>query len=212
MIKAIIFDIDGVLLDSNEILAGIYLKTAKELGLRIPTIPEILRLFGKEWDTIILTLWPGIDTRLFRKTYRGIGKTENVVTPPIDNAIETTKKLKNMGFKLAIVSARPESYTFEPLKKAGFDLELFNAIVSADDTKNHKPHPEPLLHACKRLNIEPKEAVYIGDSLVDYQSARDANLGFIAVLTGVIKEKEFRDNGVKDIIPSVSDLPKFLKL
>ncbi len=212
MIKAIIFDIDGVLLDSNNFLAEIYLKTAKKMNLRIPTVHEILRLFGKEWDTIIQTLWPGIDTELFKKTYIKLGNTENVVVPPVDNAIETTKELKNLGFKLAIVSARPEFYTVEPLKKSGFDLKLFDAVVSADDTKNHKPHPEPLLHACEKLNIEPKEAVYIGDSLIDYRSARDANLGFIAVLTGVIKEKEFRENGVKNIMSSVAELPKFLKL
>jgi HAD superfamily hydrolase (TIGR01509 family) len=210
--STIIFDVDGVLLESNTFLAELHQKTAKELGLRVPTMHEILRLFGKEWSTIIQTLWPGIDSENFKKTYSRVGNLENVVIPPIKNAVETTKKLKNSGFKLAIVSARPGVYVVEPLKKSGFDLELFDVVISADDTKNHKPHPEPLIHACRRLNINPKEAVYVGDSLLDYESAKSANLEFIAVLTGDVKEEEFRENGVKNIIPSVAELPKFLKL
>jgi len=62
------------------------------------------------------------------------------------------------------------------------------------------------------LNIDPKEAVYVGDALIDYESANSAKLEFIAVLTGDVKEEEFRKNGVKNIIPSVAELPKFLKL
>jgi HAD superfamily hydrolase (TIGR01509 family) len=210
MIKAIVFDIDGVLLDSNEVLAGVYLKAAKKLGLRIPTIQEILRLFGKKWSTIIQTLWPGIDIESFKKAYLRIGNVENIVIPPFDNAIETMKKLKDLGFQLGIVSSRPKFFTRKQLKKSGFNLEVFDAIISADDTKNQKPHAEPLVHACKRLDVKPEEAAYIGDCLIDYASAKNANLGFIAVLTGVIKEKEFRDNGVKSIILSVAELPKFL--
>lgn len=211
-ISTILFDVDGVLLDSNTFLAEIHRKTAKELGLRVPTIHEILRLFGKEWGTIIQTLWPGIDSENFKKTYTRVGNLENVVISPIKNAVEITKKLKNSGFKLAIVSARPEIYVVEPLKKSGFKLELFDVVISADDTKNHKPHPEPLIHACRRLNINPKEAVYVGDSLIDYESAKSAKLKFIAVLTGDVKEEEFRENGVKNIISSIAELPKFLKL
>jgi len=211
-IKTIIFDIDGVLLDSNIYLAKVHQKTAKEMGLRIPTIHEILRLFGKDWDSLIQTLWPGIDSENFKKTYSRVGNLENVTIPPIKKAVETIKELKILGFKLAIVSARPGFYTIEPLKKSGFDLELFDVVISADDTKNHKPNPEPLTHTCKRLNIDPKEAVYVGDALIDYESANSAKLEFIAVLTGDVKEEEFRNNGVKNIIPSVAELPKFLKL
>jgi len=211
-ISTIIFDVDGVLLDSNTFLAEIHQKTAKELGLRVPTMHEILRLFGKEWSTIIQTLWPDIDSENFKKIYSRVGNLENVVISPIKNAVEITKKLKNSGFKLAIVSARPEIYVVEPLKKSGFNLELFDVVISADDTKNHKPHPEPLIHACRRLNINPKEAVYVGDSLIDYESAKSAKLEFIAVLTGDVKEEEFRENGVKNIISSIAELPKFLKL
>ena len=85
-------------------------------------------------------------------------------------------------------------------------------IVSAEDTKNHKPHPEPILHACKLLKVKPENAIYVGDSIFDYRSAKDANVEFVAVLTGDVEEKEFRENGVKNIIDSVTELPKFLKL
>ena len=212
MIRAIIFDIDGVLLDSNVFLAKLHQKTAKKMSLRVPTIDEILRLFGKDWDVIIQTLWPGIDSELFKKTYLRIGNVVNVLISPFDNAVEVTEELKKSGFKLAVVSSRPEFYAGDQLKKSGFDLELFDVVVSADDTKNHKPHPEPLLYACEKLNVKPGESVYVGDSLIDYESAKNANLGFVAVLTGVIKEKEFRENDVKNIITSVSELPKFLKV
>jgi phosphoglycolate phosphatase-like HAD superfamily hydrolase len=90
-------------------------------------------------------------------------------------------------------------------------LKLFDSVITADDTQDHKPHPEPLLLACGRLGIKPEEAVYVGDSLLDYEAAKRAKVKFIAVLSGDVSKEEFKKNGVKNVIPSVAELPEFLR-
>ena len=210
--NTILFDLDGVLIDTSRIWTELHQKTAEELGLRVPPYKEISDLWGESWDYIIKTLWPDADPEKFKKTLREIKRREKILLPPIKGVENVLKKLKRMGYKLGMVSGCPRMYVIKDTKEAGIDPKFFEVIVSAEDTKNHKPHPEPILHACKLLKVKPENVIYVGDSIFDYKSAKNAKVEFVAVLTGDVKEKEFRENGVKNIISSVAELPKFLKL
>lgn len=210
-VVAIIFDVDGVLLDSNKMLAEIHTKAAKLLGIRIPKDYEYSVLWGRPFKDLVKRVWPDVDVELMGKTCRKVIDNEKIVFPPMKNAIKTLKKLKNMGFKLSIVTGRSRGTTIEFLVKAGFDVKFFDAIVTCDDTKNHKPHPDPILHVCKLLKVKPNEVIYVGDSLVDFEASRKANVRFVGVLSGDLREEELRKNGVENVISSVSELPKFLK-
>ena len=211
-INTILFDLDGVLIDSNRIWAELHQKTARLLKLRVPAYKEISNLWGESWDYIIGMLWPNTNKQKFKETLYGIKKKENILLPPVRNVTKTLKELKELGYNLGIVTACPKAAVIKDLKEAGIDFEFFKIIVSAEDTENHKPNPEPILHACDLFNVKPENAIYVGDSLFDYKSAKSANTVFVAVLTGDVKEEEFRENGVKNIIDSVAELPKFLKL
>ncbi len=211
-IKAIILDIDGVLLDSTKQLIKFHKMVAKLLGLRIPEDREFSVLWGRPIEDFLKTLWPDADINEYRRVAREIFDKEVIKFPPIKGAKITLDKLKELGLKLGIVTGRRKKYTIKHMKEAGFDLNMFDVVISSEDTKKHKPRPEPILHACKLLKIKPEEAVYVGDSLLDYQSAKRANVKFIAVLSGDFDEKEFRESGVENIISSVVDLPEFLRL
>jgi len=209
-ISTIILDVDGVLIDSNKIIIETYQKTSKKLGLRTPSDSEITKILGKSLEEIVTILWPNSDKDLLMKEYRKFFL--DLFIPPIDGAVETVKKLKELGFKLGLVSGKSKFFLEKHLREAGFDLNLFDIAIWDEATKNHKPHPEPLLFACKKLNVKPEEVLYVGDSQLDYECAKNAKVHYVSVLTGCLKEEELRKIGVENIISSVSDLPKFLKV
>lgn len=212
MIKTIIFDLDGVIIDSSRMWTELHQKTAKFLKLRVPERKEISGLWGQSWEYIIETLWPGTDYQTFKETLREIKKREKILIRPIKDVTNILEKLNKSGYNLGLVSAGPKVSVVENLREANIDPKFFKVIVGGEDTKNHKPDPEPILHACNLLDVKPENVIYVGDSLFDYRSAKNANVEFVAVLTGEVSEGEFKKNGVKNIIASVNDLSKFLKL
>jgi len=211
-ISTIIFDVDGVLLDSTKKLKEFNKKIAKSLGLRIPKDHEISNLWGVSLEDFVKILWPDTDIEGYRRMTKKMFDEGKVKFSPMKGAINTLKKLEDLGFKLLIVTGRTKKYTIKHMKEAGFNMNMFDFIISSEDTKNHKPHPEPILHACHLLKVKPENTIYVGDSIFDYRSAKNAKVEFVAVLTGDVSGKEFKENGVKNIITSVAELPKFLKL
>jgi HAD superfamily hydrolase (TIGR01549 family) len=211
-ITTIIFDVDGVLLDSTKKLKEFNKKIAKLLGLRIPKDHEISNLWGVSLEDFVKILWPGTDIEKYRRETKKMFDEGKIKFPPVKDAISTLKKLKDSGFKLSIVTGRSKKYTIKHMEEAGFDMNMFDVIISSEDTKNHKPNPDPILYAFNFLRVKPENTIYVGDSIFDYKSAKNAKVEFVAVLTGDVREKEFRENGVKNIITSVAELPKFLKL
>jgi pyrophosphatase PpaX len=209
-IKAIIFDVDGVLIDSNRIIINLFKETAKKMKLKIPSDKDVVKLMGQSLEDNIKFLWPESDVELFAKKYRE--KFVKIKIPTFKGTVEAIEKLKKAGFKLGIVSGKKKFYLEKNLIDAGFNLELFDAIISAEDSKEHKPSPKPILIACDKIGVKPTETLYVGDATFDYEAAKSAKANFIAVNHGLLSEKELKKMGVKNIIKSVSDLPKFLKV
>lgn len=212
MKKAIIFDVDGVLINTDEIIVEAYQKTAKKLGLRVPPSQEVLDLLGKPLEEIVRILWPNADHELYIKEYRKLFMNENIVIPTIEGAVDTVRRLKKLGFKLGILTGKIIFFAKKHLKESGFDIKWFDVISTVETTKKHKPNPEPIFYVLNKLNVKPERALYVGDALLDYKCAKNAKVEYVAVLTGSLKREELEKLGVKNIINSVSDLPEFLGL
>lgn len=209
-IKAIIFDVDGVLIDSNRIIIDLFKETAKKMKFKIPSDNDVVKLMGQSLEDNIKFLWPESDVELFARKYRE--EFVKVKIPTFKGTVEAIEKLKKAGFKLGIVSGKKKFYLEKNLIDAGLNLESFDAIISAEDSKEHKPSPKPILIACNKIGVKPTETLYVGDATFDYEAAKSAKANFIAVNHGLLSEKELKKMGVKNIIKSVSDLPKFLKV
>ena len=210
-ISAIIFDVDGVLLESNRLMIELHKIIAKEMGLRVPDDKEITSLWGKSFRELINSIWPNVDAKLFKEYVKDYIQKEKIIFPAVVGSKELIKKLKKMEFKLGIVTGRPRDFTEDHMRNSGFKLNLFDVIVTGDDTKNHKPSPDPILRAVELLKVKPEETLYIGDSLVDLKAAKEAKVEFVGVLTGDVSKEEWIKNNVKNVIPSVSDLTNLLK-
>lgn len=211
MIKAVVFDVDGVLIDSNEIIVKAYRETAEKLGLRIPSPREVIDLMGRPLVEIVRILWMNTNVELYIEEFRRLFKGEDLVIPEIEGAVDAVREIRHSGCRIGAISGKIMFFIEKHLKEAGFDINWFEAIVSFETTKKHKPDPEPLLHAINKLDVKPEEAVYVGDALSDYECARNAKVEYFAVLTGCLKREDLEKLGVKNIMNSVAELPDFLR-
>ena len=106
-----------------------------------------------------------------------------------DGVLDVLAELKGEGRRLGVVTAKRRAtvglaFAVLPLE------EYFDAVVGSDDTKRHKPHPDPLLLALETLGAQPDEAAYVGDSPFDVQAAKAAGLFAVAAAWGGIHSRE----------------------
>ena len=176
MIKAIIFDVDGVLLDSFESNFVFYQNLMRASGYEPPTREEYRAVFHKTFRDAVREL-----TKLTDETKIDAvsGLIDSIDAPPqklMPGATDVVVQLKKK-YHLAIVTSRPRAYAHEPpldtLK------HHFDAAIADEDTVKHKPDPEPLLLAAQKLGVQPGECVYVGDAENDMKAAHAAGMKFI---------------------------------
>lgn len=211
MIKAVVFDIDGVLIDSNKTIVEAYQATAKKLGLRIPSVQEIMDLMGRPLVEIVGILWKNSDAQLYVNEFRRLFKDRDLVIPRIKGAVDAVREIRESGFRVGALSGKIMFFIKKHLEEAGFMLNWFEIIVSFETTEKHKPGAEPLLYAISKLHADPKEAIYVGDAVSDYECARNAGVEYVAVLTGSLGKEDLDKLGVKNIVNSVAELPALLR-
>lgn len=131
---------------------------------------------------------------------------------PLEGVLETLEQLKNMGFKLALVTTA-SSFTVRRLKRKHPEIYYsFDAVFSRNDVKLTKPFPDQLLLALDKLSVPPKNAVMCGDLLTDIQAGKSAGVKTIAVLTEFPEIGKMLLEGIDPdfIVDSFSDVPKLI--
>jgi pyrophosphatase PpaX len=211
MMKAVVFDVDGVLIDSNEIIVEAYQKTAEKLRLRIPSPQEVIGLMGRPLVEIVRMLWANANVELYTKEFRRLFMDEDLVIPAIKGAVDAVSEIRESGIRIGAISGKIMFFIKKHFREAGFNINWFEAIVSFETTKKHKPDPEPLLYAISELDVKPEETVYVGDAISDYECAKNAKVEYVAVLTGSLRREDLEKLGVKNVIDSVVELPDFLR-
>lgn len=178
MIKAILFDVDGVLLDSFESNLDFFQKVMPAAGYPTPTAEQYRPLFYVSMrDTIIALSGQKDEAEIERiKTIALSPEIVSLKPKLMDGAEEAIKQLAKK-YILAVVTGRIREYALEG--EAIKLKDFFKTIVAYEDTKEHKPAPEPLLKAAANLGLEPQECLYVGDALIDYQAAQAAGMSIV---------------------------------
>jgi pyrophosphatase PpaX len=180
-ITTVLFDFDGTLIDTNEVIIQSFQYTFMQvLGKEMP-VEEIIKTFG---EPLALTMSKMLDIppEQAMEIYRSYHyKKFDELIRIFPGMLELVIELKQRGYKLAIVTSRLRNTTIQGLKK--YNLEsYFDYIVTADDTDKHKPDPAPIHIALEKLHAKPEEALMIGDSMFDILCAHNA--GVKSVLVG----------------------------
>lgn len=179
-IKNILFDLDGTLLDTNELIIQSFKHTYKTHLNKDVDKDEIIKSFG-EILKITLDREFGEYSDEAIKTYRNfqIGNFEKLIA--IHQGVkEGIIELHRQGYKLGVVTSRLNESAIRGLKHFGL-MEYFQSIIGADDTDKHKPDPIPAFMALKELGGKPEETMIIGDSPFDILCGKNAGIKSVAV-------------------------------
>lgn len=179
MIKAVLFDFDGTLLNTNDLIFASYSYAFKTVMGRDITDDEIHSLYGKPLYSS-LAVYGEYQDDLYR-VYRQFN-TENhdKLVKFFDKASEGVIKLKERGYKLAVVTSKRLDTLKRGIHLLGLD-DCFDVLITPDDTDKHKPDPTPVLTACERLGVGAEESIMVGDSIFDLQCGRSAGTKLAAV-------------------------------
>ncbi len=209
--KAIIFDLDGTLINSLPYHVLAFRDLLFERGVRIDEA-HIKKLVGLSTSEILQQLKKKYkikenikDLREERRYhyFKFLGN-KNIVFPGIMNLLE---KLR-FDYKIAIATGSSRS-TFLHSTHKDFQ-EIFDFIITINEVKRGKPHPSQLIECAKKMRVKPSECLVIGDSIYDHMAAKRAKMDSVGVLTGYTSAKDLRKAGAREVLKSVKEIRKIL--
>ena len=186
MVKAVIFDFDGVIIDSLDPVHRIYRIIGREMKREIPKKKEKLGdSFGGDYKKLMKKV--GIHTREDQEKAVGIFKKHSRVAyrkaKPFSGIQTIIRTLRKMGYKVGVVSNNYPEQIKTALERIGVG-ENIDAIVGINGSGKIKPDPDQLIECMKMLKSEPDETTYVGDMEDDIRAARAAGIKVIAVTYG----------------------------
>lgn len=209
-IKALCFDVDGTLSDTDDYYAQKITRffprflfrdpahTARRLVMWIESPGNALLGFadriGIDDEMVTVIDWINRHRKSPVKKY--------LIVPGVEEML----KLMEGRYPMSVVSARDEKSTMRFLTQ--FDLcKYFEVIVTGLSAPRTKPYPDPIFLAAERMGVRPEECIMIGDTTVDMRAGKAAGAQTVGVLCGFGEEPELRQLGADLILKSTADLP-----
>lgn len=209
---AVLFDLDGTLLDSIALIVDSYHHTLAHYGLAPRTDAAILEGLGTPLEAQ-LARWADEPSALpeMVETYRAYNLARHdAMVRPYPGMCELVHALRARGVRLALVTSKQRHGSLRGLAALGLE-RAFDELVCADDVTNAKPHPEPVLRALERLGgIAPERAVFVGDSTHDMRSGRAAGVVTAAVLWGPFTREMLMPTAPDHVVESARELAALL--
>ena len=182
-IRAVLFDVDGTLLDTTEFIYGGFDHTLAAYGHAIAERADYARVMGKSLDVCYAELAPGCDPTLLCETHRTWQAGNLHLAAAYPDAAAVLQRLHAAGLRLAAITSRSRRTSVHTIEQAGLAGYL-DLILSYEDVTAIKPDPAPLLLALERLGVPPGRAVMVGDTDADILAGRAAGVRTIGVTYG----------------------------
>jgi pyrophosphatase PpaX len=208
-LSTFLFDLDGTLIDSIELILRSYRHTLR--AHRGVEPPDAVWMSGLGTPLSVqfrhFTDDPAeIDAMV--ATYRAYNLAHHdALVRPYDGVVEAVRELAKRGKTLGLVTSKMRSGALRGLRLAGLE-EAFGVIVGSDEVTHPKPHPEPVLVALERLDAAPADTVFIGDSRHDLECGRAARVRTAAVLWGPFARGDLEDLAPDYWLEQPEDLAK----
>lgn len=171
-LEAIVFDADGTLLDSFELIYSAYLHVAQTHQLRVPTPEEIRAQMGKPLPSIFEYLYPDEDILTLLNTNNTYVAANTMMSMAFDGVDELLSGLSDRGIKMAILTSGGSKVN-NLIERHGWS-HYFSSIVHHERIANPKPHSEGFVLAARECKVEPHLAMMVGDTVVDINTGKNA--------------------------------------
>jgi pyrophosphatase PpaX len=205
---ALLFDLDGTLIDSIELILGAMRHAFRGFGGHAPTDEEWRAGIGIPLHTALreYTSDEAEVDRLFGRYREYQLEHHDTLVRPYEGIVESIQAFADAGHPMALVTSKSDWMALKALVLVGLD-KLIPVIVGCDSCVNHKPHPEPVERALALLGAERDNALFVGDSPHDVQSGRAARVYTVGVTWGAFRREEMIASGADVVIDRISELP-----
>lgn len=185
---AYLFDADGTLIDSRELIFQSFVEMGRAVGATLPDRGLIESTVGLPmYKQIVVVLGDGHDDEYYRRGREAYGKHMMTIYRDYLTAFPGVKEglldLKNRGKKLAVVTSRRVDSLAFFLEFLGIN-DCFDLLVTPESTDRHKPDPDPALFAARELGVPPDRCLFIGDATFDVQCGKGAGMDVALVRWG----------------------------
>jgi len=183
--KAIVFDIDGTILDMKELILRAYSDTFAIHKLGNITWKKLTPLMGNPLEECYRILTKKKDVKIFCQTHWDFQKKNLNLAKPFLNTKKTLKTLKEKNIKMAAFTSRSKRTSIDTLRNADI-LKYFDCVISREDVLFPKPNPEGLIKALKEMKVPQKNSYMVGDALVDIQVGKQMKIPTVGAAYGFL--------------------------
>lgn len=212
MVKAVIFDLDGTLMDTLTDLYAAVNRALESFGFAKVSKEKVRMSVGNGVAKLVERCLPSdaasVYDRVLSRFNAEYARCQKEHTVPFDGVVETLAKLKAAGIKIAVVSNKTES-AVKALCDENFP-GLTDVAVGDNGLRPLKPDPLPLYYALEQLGVSKKDAVYVGDQEVDVCVSKNSGIPLIAAAWGFRGKKALMDAGATTICDKMPDILLYL--
>jgi pyrophosphatase PpaX len=209
---AVLFDLDGTLLDSIELILNSAQHAFRDREGHVPSDAEWLTGVGIPLATMFKRYArdaADVDALIAKYREYQLANHDRLVRC-YHLVVETVGQLRRAGHPLAIVTSKTGWLAQRGLDTVGLGSH-FDVIIGCDSCEKHKPDPQPVHVALERLGYEPTEAVFVGDSIYDMQAGNAAGVITIAALWGPFTREDLVASEPAHYLERIADLPHLLE-
>jgi HAD superfamily hydrolase (TIGR01509 family) len=204
---AVLFDIDGTLVDSNYLHVHAWYRAFSEVGVSVEAW-RIHRSIGMDGDKLLNTLAGDADDSTQERAndlHSRYYKETSSMLRPLPGARELLQAVEELGLQVVLATSAPED-ELDILREVLESDDLLSAATSSEDVETAKPQPDIVEVALQRAGVEAGQAVFVGDAVWDIEACERAGVAAIALLSGGSSRGELESAGAEDVFDNAQDL------
>ncbi len=211
-VELIIYDLDGVLVDSTDAIVEAFEKTLNEIGVTYEE-DRLMPLMGHGLIHILEQVLPvehrGREWELRERYIHHFQESDTRLTRLLPDVEETLRNLKDRGYRQSVATNKTSSEAKRILAILGVN-DVFDLVVGFLDVPNAKPAPDMILHTLERLGVDKRHAVFVDDTAFGLKAGVEAGVKTVGMLTGYHNMEQLMEVQPDYVVDSMNELKLLL--